>query len=610
MRVLFVNQYYDPDHAATAQMLTDLAEDLAARGWSVSVIASRTRYSGPDPDTPGLAAFEIRRGVRVHRVSVIEADRARIASRILGYLSFHASALVRLLRLPRFDVVVFLTDPPMLPLLGFPARWVKRSRVAIWAQDLYPDLLFRLGYLPERGLLGWAGRFLMRRALRRADRVFALGRCMADALRDQGAPADRIVVQRHWSDLKADTADSSNPNRFREGIGGEFLVMYSGNLGMAHSLEEIRAALRFFKDRPEIRFVFIGGGHRQAELAAFVEAEGLKNVDLFPYQPRAKLAETLGAADVHLVTMKAGFEGLIVPSKLYGIMAASRPAIYAGPAESETARMIEETGCGWRVEPGDSAGLISAIEAAKADGPEARAKGRRGRNCFDSHLARHLGTARLSKELTSIRRRPAGEGWPKRFFDVVLSSVGLIASAPLWLVFGGLVRMEDGGPVFFRDRRVGRGGRDFSLLKFRTMVEDADGRFGVFPAGDKDPRVTRIGRRLRSTAMDELPQLWNIFKGDLSFVGPRALRLKETASDQAEVPGFQDRYAVRPGLTGLAQIYADRNARRSAKLRFDILYIRRRSLWLDLKLILLSFWITFRGRWEARPQKNAGRLKR
>jgi lipopolysaccharide/colanic/teichoic acid biosynthesis glycosyltransferase len=198
----------------------------------------------------------------------------------------------------------------------------------------------------------------------------------------------------------------------------------------------------------------------------------------------------------------------------------------------------------------------------------------------------------------------------KRALDVALSGTGLIASAPLWLLIAALIKLEDRGAVFFTQERIGLEGRPFKALKFRSMIPDAEAGVGAVQSGQNDPRVTRIGGLLRATAMDELPQLWNIFAGDMSFVGPRALRPGEIEvhGDGSEerienVPGFDTRCGVRPGLTGLAQIYAPRDVIRRHKFRYDRLYIERQSLWLDLRLITLSFLISFRGSWEARGRK-------
>ncbi len=198
----------------------------------------------------------------------------------------------------------------------------------------------------------------------------------------------------------------------------------------------------------------------------------------------------------------------------------------------------------------------------------------------------------------------------KRTFDVTLAAIGLIVSAPLWTVIPAAIKLEDGGPVFFPQERVGRGGRVFQALKFRSMRPDAEALTGPIQATENDPRVTRVGRVLRATAMDELPQLWNIFVGDMSFVGPRPLRPGEVEvrGDGRlialhDIPGYQRRHGVRPGLTGLTQVYAPRDLSRAGKFRLDLLYLKHASFCLDMKLILLSFWITGRGEWEARDRK-------
>jgi lipopolysaccharide/colanic/teichoic acid biosynthesis glycosyltransferase len=198
----------------------------------------------------------------------------------------------------------------------------------------------------------------------------------------------------------------------------------------------------------------------------------------------------------------------------------------------------------------------------------------------------------------------------KRSLDVVLSGVGLLASLPLWALAALAIKLEDRGPVFFSQERVGQGGRVFHVYKFRSMVPNAEAVVGALQARENDPRITRVGRYLRATAMDELPQLWSIFKGDMSFVGPRALRpgeIEVTGDGRHEaledVPGFAQRCRVPPGLTGVAQIFAARDIPRRHKFRYDRVYIRNQSFWLDLRLIMLSFWITFRGTWEARGRK-------
>jgi lipopolysaccharide/colanic/teichoic acid biosynthesis glycosyltransferase len=206
--------------------------------------------------------------------------------------------------------------------------------------------------------------------------------------------------------------------------------------------------------------------------------------------------------------------------------------------------------------------------------------------------------------------RSFSEGWAKRTLDVLLSGAGLLASSPLWALIAAAIKLEDGGPVFYQQDRSGRNGQPFPVWKFRSMIPDAEAVTGAIQSGERDPRVTRVGRVMRMTAMDELPQLWSIFRGDMSFTGPRALRpgeieaLGSGAMELLEdVPGFATRASVLPGLTGIAQIYAPRDIPRRHKFKYDLLYVRRQSVWLDVRLIVLSFWITARGRWEVRGKK-------
>jgi lipopolysaccharide/colanic/teichoic acid biosynthesis glycosyltransferase len=192
----------------------------------------------------------------------------------------------------------------------------------------------------------------------------------------------------------------------------------------------------------------------------------------------------------------------------------------------------------------------------------------------------------------------------KRAFDVGVAAAGLIALAPLWLLITALIKLEDGGPVFFAQERVGRDGALFRTLKFRSMVPDAERLTGPVQATAGDPRITRVGRLLRATAMDELPQLLNILRGDMSIVGPRPLRPgeKDTTAERvielSDIPGYAERHRVRPGLTGLAQVYARRDVPRPEKFQYDLAYLERAGLWLDIQLIARSVWITLRGRWD------------
>ena len=212
--------------------------------------------------------------------------------------------------------------------------------------------------------------------------------------------------------------------------------------------------------------------------------------------------------------------------------------------------------------------------------------------------------------MKEIWERAKRANYLKRPFDILLSFFGVLGSFPLWIIFSALIWFEDRSRIFYTQERMGKNGRLFRALKFRSMIPDAEKKNEPVQASEDDPRVTRIGKFLRRTAMDELPQLLNILKGDMSFVGPRALRPQEkevngegSFVELTRIPGYLKRSTVRPGLTGLAQILLPADAPRRKKFRYDSLYIRKQSFWFDLKLILLSFWITFRAKWETTQEK-------
>jgi len=203
------------------------------------------------------------------------------------------------------------------------------------------------------------------------------------------------------------------------------------------------------------------------------------------------------------------------------------------------------------------------------------------------------------------------EPFLKRPLDVMLSAVMIILSLPVSLPITFAIKIGDRGPIFYRQERWGRGGTRFKAYKFRTMIPNSDKDFGIKQAKENDSRITTVGRVLRAMGLDELPQLINIFLGNMSFVGPRSLAVGEIVKDKRgnmveyeDINGFWERLRVRPGLTGLATIYIPKDAPPCQKFRYDLIYIQKQSFWLDIRLIVLSFWISFRGKWETRGKKT------
>lgn len=373
MRVLLLNQYYHPDVAATAQLAADLGEALASRGHQVTAIASR-RYYAPEHNHGGaLAAREDHRGVKIVRVPATALGRASNLGRALDYGSFFAAAAAPLLGLARPDVVIALSTPPLIAALGLLARELRRSRLVFWVMDVYPEVALRLGALDATGAATRALERMTRLVLSRADAVVALDEAMGEHLEAAGCAAGKIEVIDNWVDGEAihPRPRDGHPLRRALGLGDDFTVSYSGNLGRGHDFDTLLGAMALLVDR-RIQWLVIGDGPRRAEVESAVRERGLPRVTFLPYQPREELPLSLTCADAQLITLADGLAGLLVPSKLYGALAAGAPVLYVGPPAGRVFRAVTEGGVGLAVRNGDAAGLARAV-ATLADHPAERA---------------------------------------------------------------------------------------------------------------------------------------------------------------------------------------------------------------------------------------------
>jgi glycosyltransferase involved in cell wall biosynthesis len=433
VKLIFVNRFFHPDHSATSQMLSDLAFALAAGGHTVAVIASRQRYDAPADTLPPRESVE---GVAVYRVWTSRFGRTNLAGRAIDYATFYLSAARRLWRLARAgDVVVAKTDPPMLSVVAGPlCRW-RGARLVNWLQDIFPETAQALGIggraarAPFR-LLRW----LRSRSLKAADINVVLGRRMAQHVAGLGVRGDLIRILPNWADGGniAPVEPAANLLRQEWQLGDAFVVGYSGNLGRAHEIDALLEAMTILEmgreanghaapppgssDGPpgarrngpwrrQVLWLFVGAGVLLEALKAEVARRRLTSVRFKPYQPRARLAESLSAADVHLVSLRPELEGLIVPSKIYGIAAAGRPAIFVGHEDGEIAHLLLRHRCGATVATGDGAGLARAIAALAADPDLCRQMGRRARQAFDAEFDKPLALARWEALLLQVSGR-------------------------------------------------------------------------------------------------------------------------------------------------------------------------------------------------------------
>lgn len=368
--VLFINRVYPPVTGATGRVLRDLARAFAREGWTVTIITC-----GPKPGTVRDG------GVRVIRV--------RGAARPRGALS-HTAAWIRLLaaalRQPATDLIVTLTDPPMLVTAGRIVQRVKKNRHIHWCHDLYPDIFPAIGVKMPGFAMDWL-RKVSRRSMAACDKNIVVGRCMAQYLAGRGVDARQITVIPNWPDpeltvpAEDDMPFAANGNGSINGAkpyaeqvkdqSPKFRVLYAGNIGRAHPMGTILDAAQILdRDNPEIEFVFVGDGPRFDEIARERTRRGLNNIRLLPFQPQTRLRQVMESGDVHIVSMREGAAGLLVPSKLYAALAVGRPCIFIGPGESETAEVIAGFNAGAVVMPGDGQGLAETIRRYRINGED------------------------------------------------------------------------------------------------------------------------------------------------------------------------------------------------------------------------------------------------
>ena len=328
------------------------------------------------------------------------ADR-RVLRAFLRELRFYPAALWRVLRMPRHDVTVFMTEPPLLFVLGPLVRWIKRTRFVCWSQALFPEVEVELGMLERRSPLTALWRLLAGWALRRADLVIAVGETMEQRLVAKGVSADRIAVVHGWADgdLVKPVAPAENPFLKQHSLQGKFVVMYCGNFGPSEEFGTLLEAAKLLKDAGDVVFLFVGEGMQLD--AVKTKASGLR-VSFLPLHPEHELSNCLSAASVHVVTLKPGLEGMLVPKNLYSAMAVARPVIFVGGSRSEVALVLEEAACGLRVEPGDAKGFMAAVLRLKATTGERDSMGKRAYEAFRAKYDRKIGTARIGQLLADM----------------------------------------------------------------------------------------------------------------------------------------------------------------------------------------------------------------
>ena len=388
---VFISQVYVPDPAAVGQHLADAAEELARRGHNVTVYTSRAGYDDPSITYP---ASETIRGVNVRRLPLSSFGKGSILVRVIGGLAFIGQAALRGAARRKVDAVVVSTSPPMASVGALMIGALRSAKVKYWIMDLNPDQVVALGVARPDSMSVRAFEWLNQRILGRADDVVVLDRFMADRVRKKRDVGERLKILPPWpaEDPPEPVAHASNPFRAKHVSDDRIVVMYSGNHGPSNPLTTLLQAAKRVSDDERLRFMFIGGGVGKKEVDETVSP----NIVSLPYQPQSELRHSLGAADVHVVTVGDAIPGIVHPSKVYGAMAAGRPILLIGPEENHVADILAEHRIGWHVRHGDVDGAITVLrEIAEMPREELAEMGRRARAVMDARGGKAQSVARL-----------------------------------------------------------------------------------------------------------------------------------------------------------------------------------------------------------------------
>ncbi|MDQ2887829.1 MAG: sugar transferase [Chloroflexota bacterium] len=594
--ILFVTLYYPPEKAAPAVRISETTARLVAQGYEVTVLTTVPNYPTgivPPAYRGQIVGEEWHQGVHVVRVWSYTSPNRGFLRRILAQLSFGCLApLLGWNKVGRPDVIIVESPPLFNAIGGRILSYFKQSPFIFIVSDLWPESAVQLGMLRNRILIRLA-EWLEWSTYQRASLIWAVTEGIRTTIIKRGLSAKKVFLLTNGVDTDKFRPLPRAQARSDFGWENKFTALYAGTHGLAHGLTTLLDAAERLDARPDIQIVLAGDGATKKDLVAEAQRRCLTNVHFLEPLPHERVPQLLAAADVCLIPLKKLplFEGAL-PSKMYEAMACARPIVLS--VAGEASRLAErDAGAAIAVEPENADALAAAILHLYEHPEHAELLMQRGRAFVEKRFDRNQLVAKLDEHIKNLlnqrghAKRTDSSFYPYWYVAMNLS-FGLIGGTlllsllPLLALF---VYLDSPGPIFYSQERVGYKGTTFRMYKFRTMCVDA----GCAWATHHDPRVTRIGRFLRATHLDELPQVINILRGEMSLVGPRPEVRDFAAKLEATLPHYRDRLAIKPGLTGWAQVmhdYGDILDDEKMKLAYDFYYIENQSVRLDVQIIL------------------------
>ncbi|OLV15842.1 sugar transferase [Deinococcus marmoris] len=589
MRILLITQWFDPEPSFKGLLF---AQELRRQGHQVEVLTGFPNYPGGKV-YPGyrIRPFqrEVMDGIPILRVPLYPSHDGSGAKRALNYLSFAAAASIGTLFVNRPDVAYVYHPPATVSLPAMVLRALRGVPFVYDIQDLWPDTLAATGMMENaavlKGVSGW-----MNRVYRQAAHVTVLSEGFKERLQQRGVPENKLSVISNWTDEGQITMATPDPARARElGFEGRFNVVFAGTMGKAQALDTVLEAAEVLREsQPTARFVMIGGGVEVERLQAQTMEKQLSNVVFLPRRPPSEIGEILNLADALLVHLKDDpLFAITIPSKTQAYLMVGKPILMG--VRGDAAWMVEDAGAGYAFEPQHPQALADAVARLMGmTAAERKEMGSSGQAYYWQRLSLEVGARAFVRVFGQVVMANRSSDRFKRLLDIVAAGSGLvILSLPL-AGLASLVRLKLGSPVLFSQQRPGLHGQPFTMHKFRTMRDAVDSHGQPLPDSE---RMTPLGRFLRASSLDELPELVNVLRGDMSLVGPRPLLVEYL---ERYTPQQARRHEVRPGITGWAQVNGRNAISWDQKFKLDVWYVENRSFALDMKILWLTVQKVFK----------------
>jgi lipopolysaccharide/colanic/teichoic acid biosynthesis glycosyltransferase len=588
LKILIISQWFDPEPTFKGLLF---AEELKHQGHDVRVLTGFPNYPG------GVlyAGYRIKlfqrdviNGINVLRVPLYPSHDGSALRRVANYVSFAISASVGAIFTARPDVAYVYHPPATVAIPAMVLKAIKGVPFVYDIQDLWPETLAATGMVRSPRLLSVVGKFMMV-VYRSAGRIVVLSDGFHKALVRHSVPSRKMDVILNWADeAQIDLAEPPTSRADELGFTDKFTVTFAGNIGKGQGLEVVLDAAAMIQGDEQFRFLIIGGGLESENLEAQASKRGLSNVHFMARRPISDIGEVLALSDALLVHLRDDpLFAITIPSKTQAYLMAGRPILMG--VSGDAAHVIAESGGGICFEPENAEALVEAIRRMmNYSEAERREMGLAGQRHYRERMSLSVGARRFGTVLADVSRQKPHVFALKRAFDILGSAVGLVLLSLPMAATAFLVRIRLGSPVLFRQVRPGRHAEPFEMVKFRTMTDTRDEHGRLLPDAK---RLTKIGAALRSSSLDELPELWNVLKGQMSLVGPRPLLTRYT-------PYYTDvekrRFDVRPGITGWAQVHGRNDVTWDRRLLLDTWYVEHHSMRLDLEILLLTVSRVFR----------------